>query len=388
MEQQSASPDTAGQWVCKACVNDYALADSIAAAAEAAEVCSFCGNSVAAPLEVLVEAFEKGISNEYGNLDDEAVPYDSAEGGYQFVEPKDTWDIVEEFGDRFIGPGLAEAVRDGIPFVFWAEKDWARRRRDEVLRDSWTRFSDAVTFETRYVFWLRRSAEDEDAELSGEVPAGRILDHVGALIDTAGLVRTLPAGTRFWRARAHDERGEWTSRDLGTIPAKLARQANRMSPAGIPLFYGAEEERTAIAEVSQLDAGFARVTVGQFEVSAPCRVVDFTRLPEVPSEFDPLWGGRWREFRFLHEFVARISQPVGKGMEQIEYVPTQIVTEYLLKIFRAGEVDGILFRSAVNGLADVVLDVPNERCFDQLPGEQPQKLSLRLVEGSMRTTDR
>ncbi|WP_143264044.1 HEPN-associated N-terminal domain-containing protein [Amycolatopsis kentuckyensis] len=382
MEQR----DDAGQWVCAACVDDYALANAITAAADAARVCSFCGKAVAAPLDVLVDAFVEGISNEYGDLDDEAVPYDSAEGGYQFVDPKDTWDIVEEFDELFIGPGLAEAVRQNIPFSYWTEKDWARPRRDEALRDSWARFSDAVRYETRYVFWLRRSTEDEEAELHGEVPAGRILDHVGALIDTVGLVRTLPAGTRFWRGRPHDERGEWTSRDLGTIPATLARQSNRMSPAGIPLFYGAENERTAIAEVARLDSGFARVTVGQFEISAPCRVVDFTRLPEVPSVFDPERGGRWREFSFLHEFVAQISRPVDKEMEQIEYVPTQIVTEYLLKIFRDGEADGILFRSAVNREVDVVLDVPNERCFDQVPDE-PRKLSLRLVEGSMRTTD-
>ncbi|MEV6827866.1 HEPN-associated N-terminal domain-containing protein [Amycolatopsis sp. NPDC051102] len=387
MEQQSPSPDGAGQWVCRACVDDRALADIISAAAETAEVCGFCGKPGAAPLDVLVDAFVNGVSNEYGDIDGEAVPYDSAEGGYQFVEPKDTWDIVEEFADVLVGRGLVEAVQGAIPFSFWTEKDWARRRRDEVLRDSWARFSHAVTYETRYVFWLRRSADDEDAESSGEVPAGRILDHVGALIDTAGSVRTLPAGTRFWRARPHDERGDWGGRDLGTIPSTLARQSNRMSPAGIPLFYGAEEQQTAIAEVSRLDSGFARVTVGQFEISAPCRVIDFTGFPDVPSVFDPDWGGRWREFRFLHEFVARISQPVEKSMEHIEYVPTQIVTEYLLKIFRGGEVDGILFRSAVNGEVDVVLDVPNERCFDQVPEEAPRKLSLRLVKSSMRTTD-
>ncbi len=387
MQQQSPSREESWLCVCAACVDDYALANAIAAEAVKAEVCSFCGKAVAAPLDVLVDAFMAGISSEYGDVDAAAVPYDSAEGGYQLVDLKDTAEIVDEFEDRFLGPGLTDAVRETVPPGSWVRWDWARRPVDEELRESWERFSRAVRYETRYVFWLRRSGDDEEAELRGEVPAGRILDHVGELIDTVGLVRTLPVGTRFWRGRPHDERAEWNSRDIGTVPAELARQSNRMSPAGIPLFYGAVEERTAIAEVSRLDSGFAQVTVGRFETSAACRVVDFTRLPEIPSEFDPDRGRRWREFRFLHEFVGRISQPVEKAMEQIEYVPTQIVTEYLLKIFRAGEVDGILFRSAVNGEVDVVLDVPNERCFDQVPDERPPKLSLRLVEGSMRTTD-
>jgi RES domain. len=55
-----------------------------------------------------------------------------------------------------------------------------------------------------------------------------------------------------------------------------------MSPAGIPLFYGASSPRTAVQEVTRhaTDAT-PLITYAAFETTRPCTVVDFTRL--IPS---------------------------------------------------------------------------------------------------------
>lgn len=385
MEQQEQGWDFSEMWVCTRCVDDDALEKIIAESAQEGQECNFCENRPAAPLDVLLEAFMNGISHEYGDVDNEGVPYETAEGGYHTANITDTWDIVDEFGYVLVGDGLIDAVQRHLHHRLWTERNWAHRRRDEVLTDSWEQFSYAVKYETRYVFWLRKSPDDEDAEFYGEIPAGRILDHVGRLIEMAELVRRIPAGTRFWRARTHDGSTEWKSADVGTVPKLQAVRGNRMSPAGIPLFYGAADKDTAIAEVSQLQSAHENVTVCQFEIMSDCDVIDFTNIRPVPSLFDAEWGPVWRQFRFLHHFIERISSPVSRELEQIEYVPTQIVTEYFLKIFGEASIDGIAFNSAVNGGIDVVLDVPNERCFDATPVEPVEKLSLRLIEDSMQT---
>src|SRR2546422_504163 len=60
-----------------------------------------------------------------------------------------------------------------------------------------------------------------------------------------------------------------------------------MSPAGIPMFYGAEDEATAIAETySPIPGKPAAVTVAKFRTARDAYVVDLTALPAFPSLFD------------------------------------------------------------------------------------------------------
>jgi hypothetical protein len=73
-----------------------------------------------------------------------------------------------------------------------------------------------------------------------------------------------------------------------------------MSPAGIPMFYGASERDTAIAEVMDKDDDVA--SVGRFVTSDDAWIVDLDRLPEVPSTFDEDRQQRRNPLRFLHGF--------------------------------------------------------------------------------------
>ncbi|WP_146060416.1 RES domain-containing protein [Amycolatopsis sp. CA-128772] len=51
---------------------------------------------------------------------------------------------------------------------------------------------------------------------------------------------------------------------------------------------------------------------------------------------------------FLHRFAADLGKPIAlDGREHIEYVATQVVTEYL-RFVSSNAVDGILYRSAQN----------------------------------------
>src|SRR5262249_2521100 len=132
--------------------------------------------------------------------------------------------------------------------------------------------------------------------------------------------------------------------DIGPPPPERAA-ANRMSPAGISIFYGATDRVTAIAEAGA-HAAHRYVVTGEFTPRRPIQLIDLTSLPEPPSIFDAAGHGEFFVLRFLHKFIHDITLPVElDGREHIDYVPTQVFTEYFRYAFPGG-VDGLMFPSA------------------------------------------
>ncbi|MGW0665319.1 HEPN-associated N-terminal domain-containing protein [Streptodolium elevatio] len=381
-----------GEFVCAGCVSDSALKKMISDAARADEQCSFCGEIPAAELDCLTEAFVGGLQTEYANADDEGISYNSREGGYHVAPTWETWELVEDHSEVFANAGVLDAVRAALSDQTWAEISWQRERYNEQLTASWQNFCEQIRHRTRYVFWLRRDSADEEEERWGDIPAGRILDQIGQHILDFGLVQELPAGSKLWRAREvrDDEMtaaASWVAADLGTAPRHVARMSNRMSPAGIPMFYGAFDEETAVLEVAR--GSQQRLAVGTFELSRNCTVVDFTRLPAIPSMFDPERGHQRRTLQFLHKFVAQMAKPVRDGYDQIDYVPTQVVAEFLLKVFNPGNpAEGLICTSSLTQRRCAVLDLDSSRCVDQVTGWNAEPWThLGLVSGSVRTVE-
>jgi len=154
-----------------------------------------------------------------------------------------------------------------------------------------------------------------------------------------------------------------------------------MSAAGIAMFYGASDVETTVAETAKL--GDKVASVGRFVTDEASWVVDLDKIPETPSIFDEPNRHKRRPLRFLHRFREDIGKPVERdGREHIEYVPTQIVTEYLRLIYRLPQTDnpplnGLVFTSSKTGGQNIALFVPNEDCLDQ--DEHPETVGLHLV---------
>jgi hypothetical protein len=70
--------------------------------------------------------------------------------------------------------------------------------------------------------------------------------------------------------------------------------------------------------------------------------------------------------RFLHEFEQDLVKPVARdGMEHVDYVPTQIVTEFFRHRFRLSDgasLDGIMYRSSRTGQPACVLFFDSHHC--------------------------
>ena len=369
--------------VCDGCVEDDALRTIVRENVDADLWCNFCGSGPAAHLDTLVGAFVNGIRNEYENALD-GVSWDGREGGFQWHPQWDSWELVNDFHWVFSSQELHDAVRTAMHDITWVEKDFITRRRDKVLIEAWDRFCETIKHKTRFVLWLL--SPDDDDMAPGEIAPAKILEHVTPLFERLNLVRKLPAGYKVWRAQTHGKSPiHRTAAKLGTVPKERALKANRMSPAGIPMFYGAVDEATAITEVAH-GSPDTHMTWCQFELTTGLRVVDFMQLPPEPSIFDPELGSMRRQIRFLNMFVQELSDHVKPNHEQIDYVPTQIVTEYLLHVHGGdGRVRGLVYPSSLADGACVALDIPNTHCIDPTTSPARDFPQLQLVAETVRS---
>lgn len=371
--------------VCDACLDEDGLELFIREHAEEA-TCSYCGrhadHPIAAPADAVAELIMESVATEWCDPVHE-LGWDSREGGYQGATI-DSWELLDEVGSPIEGVEFQETLIGALHSQMWCKRDYAALHLDEAFRSDWDEFVERVKYGSRFFFLLDRT-KSQHLDPGRARSAFELLDGIGALAERGGLLVRLPAGSAFWRVRPHADRSPYTSAsDLGTAPADKALQSNRMSPAGIPAFYGAEGLDTALAEArASKDADRPAWSAGRFATTSDCVVLDLVNLPEPPSLFDRDRRHLRRPLLFLAEFAAEVSKPLlGDDREHIDYVPTQVVSEFLRVAFEpetVEQVQGIRYHSAQHrdGVC-VVLFVPYGRCSkDPLDSGV---LSLRLID--------
>jgi hypothetical protein len=374
--------------VCEECIDDRALQKVIQREAVALK-CNYCernsdGGPIAAPISELMPLIREGIAMEWAHPGDEAVPWDSEEGRY-IVPVYDSQDLLESVIDTASEElllDLAHLLGDDE----WCQKHAARLTRDEEWYLDWENFSDQVKHHTRYVFY-RVEPEESDVYEPTRSPH-EVLDTIGELVLEQDLVRTVAVGTTISRARPHGaDEAFSTVNELGPPPTDVAIYSNRMSPSGIPMFYGSTSEDTALAEVGGAD--FA--TVAEFLTLQPLLVLDLTCIPPVPSLFDEHINHLRPALKFLWNFTEDLSKRIEKdGREHIEYVPTQVATEYFRRVFRDledQELRGIVYPSSRHeGGVSWVLFFENDDCTQDDSDEAEGKW-LSMVVASVRRRD-
>ncbi len=340
--------------VCAACFGDTDLQAMIRAAGEYG-ACDFCGTRRAKTVEFsyVADHIVDRAGAFYGNAV-EQLPYDSGEGGWQGGN-FDSYDLVQdEIGldlPRDSSGELFQAVVDALGEDQWCAYDWTRLELDRSLDSSWSSFANTVMHRRRFFFHGKGDdGHDPGDDRSPMQLFGELRDSLKRL----GRLKTKPAGYALFRAR---ERGpgerHHTPAALGPPPEEFALQSNRMNPPGIPMFYGAENARLAMAEVRS-----RRVSLGRFETTRPIRIIDLVDLPPILGFFSTASRPRRQYLSFLHAFARRISLPVPRNdRTNVNYLPTQVFTEFLRDAdFDGRRVDGIRYPSATGeGGSNVVL---------------------------------
>ena len=345
-----------GQYVCPDCFEDEDISAFVREHLEFDE-CSYCGKtsengtSVAAGVEDVIDFMESKLSQEYEDPV-EQVGWDSAEGGWLGVQVYGS--THELFMDGLGGfPCSNEELIEDITSHIGDTREWCDRDPYTLspwqgLSSGWNEFCRLVKHRTRFMFF---PAYEDEHEPEAVAP-GQILGKIGELIQSSSMVRTLTAGTRLYRARIHAQGATYTTVDQLAPPPGNVPFTNRMNPAGIPMFYGALDRDTAIAEVRS--AVPTAASIGEFELLHEIRAVDLTALPPMRGIFAEGTRQAKAAIAFLHQFVEDATLPIERdGREHIEYVPTQIVTEYFRHRFlyehapgQRSQVFGIVYPSA------------------------------------------
>jgi len=374
--------------VCRAHVLDTALASKMRTLATE-RACIVCNQEAseteppfAIPFENLLSEISAALHCHYVDAEAAGVPWDSEEGWYMGPPTYRTDEVVREICDGAftddVSGELIEKAADAFPYdIVWTDAGDA-----DELDGLWEHFAETVQSRSRFIV-----VADSDMAHRSRVPPGpaAFLDRLAAYVDgQLDLIDDLEPGAAFYRGRLMDSPWalERERTALQSPPPKRAT-ANRMSPAGIPMFYASPDPQTAIAEI----AGHGPqpyALLGTFRSTAPLRLLDLTRKPAFPSYFDE---GRHAELglaRFLRSFVRSITEPViPDGRQHIVYTPTQVITEYL-RWMPEPPIDGIALPSAQTGGKTYVLFFDGSAFTDAdrktlspsapFPGAVPQRL--------------
>jgi hypothetical protein len=347
----TSSEPAGGYAVCAECFGDGDIQAFVRSCIDTNE-CDFCGRRsrrrpIAAPLDEVFDFIFSAIDREYERAVD-ALGWNGAEGGFQGSH-WDSAELLEAIGlelpndDGRLFDILVECLGDEV----WCERDPYSLREDERLVASWEAFCSSIKHERRY-FFLRKKKKRFDSEY---LAPSDLLRFISETVNQHELARTLPPGSLIYRARQlRPGQVLRTPYDFGPPPMELATSPNRMSPAGIVMFYGSEERETAIAEID--DDRTLGIAVGTFRTMREATILDLTVLPKrlgfFEQQSDTSEVNRYA-LEFLHRFVRSLAAKVEPGgREHIDYVPTQVVTEWFRSAFRHRKklIDGIRYMSA------------------------------------------
>jgi ribosomal protein S20 len=205
------------------------------------------------------------------------------------------------------------------------------------------------------------AVEAANAKKEGAIPALQeacepvykaIEDHVFSHPEVNPFLKSIPAGTTFYRARAisadqivvkADSPITLEGFDDGNSREPMVGLAGegRVNPLGSSYLYVANNAETACAEIKTSLRTF--ISVARFTIAEPMKVVDFASDQQFPEGESTSCGFSLGEFFTL--LMAGFFEPVE---ERVGYRPNQIVGDYI----RKHRVDGIMYRSflSVGGL--------------------------------------
>ncbi len=363
MPQDELDEDDPGaRRLCAACVGEPYLKNLIRKSGEVA-ACDFCERRKGPTfsLEEMADRIEAAFEDHYIRTSPEPDEMESMamrHGGRDWdrrgepvseaiqlaamIEPEPGDAIAEILAERHdtMAPGDPDEEQE-----FDGESHYERRRttEDDHFHQDWDRFEQSLKSEARF---FSRAAEAVLSNIFSSIAEARTKAGQPVII-AAGPGSAL---TSVFRARVFQSQDrlraalERPDLEIAPPPSVFAK-AGRMNARGVPVFYGATDERIAMAEVRP-PVG-ADVIVARFELARPMRLLDVAALGTVfvdGSIFDPVLAAQQKRALFLQTLSARITRPVMPDAEDFEYLVTQAMADYLAD-HPDLDLDGILFPS-------------------------------------------
>ncbi len=339
--------------ICLDCIGNADLRARLApeAVEAACEECGETGPSVA--LARIAEEIDEAFQANY-----EPTIYDQNPGAAEIfadiagIDADLAWRIEQHLNETL---GAKAEIEDGYN-IYEADGGFIRARTPMFWQEQrWQRFCSTLRNKSRYInseaiAWLD--------EVFAELDSHRTWDARSVIkeIEPGG------ADSQFYRGRvamSEDVLRQILSQpviQIGPLPPGSG-QAGRLNAAGISVFYGAVDPATCVSEIRP-PVG-AHVVLARFDVLRPLRLLDceaLDRLAVQANPFDPEFVVKRDRAHFLRSFSDQIARPVLPGDEELGYMPTQVVAEYLAERL-AQPIDGLLYKSTQRGstLGNVML---------------------------------
>ncbi len=191
--------------------------------------------------------------------------------------------------------------------------------------------------------------------------------HIKNLLDLTTLekllkifIKKIDRGTIFYRGRISDADG-YPKSEMLNPPGHLA-SSGRANPIGISYLYLANELRTTLFETRAAQHDY--VTVGDFRLLENFQVIDLKHV----SNQDPF---DIAENELLEEYVAylpfviklgnELSKPVRRNDSELDYLPTQYLTEFI----KSMGVEAVVYGSSLDkkGYNLAVFDAKKIECL-------------------------
>ena len=309
--------------VCEKCVeSDPGLQKFIVAKWQFSNDCSYCnikskGKTI--ELKLLTNHILDCLKESYQIKESKPEKYETLSSFLEKYFPSQTKNLLQD---------TESLIRKEIGEVYLIEK---------MLIDTWDKFSNYTKTETRFFF----------------SPKAEILEEAMKIITNNNLIQKIKPidKKRIYRARAFTEgnRIVYDLRRMGPPkPEDTINISNRMSPPGVPVFYASFDKETVLSEISQKGReGCAYIS--EFYFLKEITIIDLTLSigESLPSFFDIDKTKREKrsDLIFIQGLSAKLSEPIDKdGREHTDYVPTQILAEYIKK----KGIHGIIYESSRN----------------------------------------
>lgn len=357
--------------ICPDCINEDGISAFIVKnSTTVLSSCSYCQNTniKTCKMDLVISYIHGCLVKEWSDPAEE-LPYESAEGGYQ-GNVIDTHDLLYHVGINTAEDSIIEDIAGAIHQSYWTKSDYFSLQPDQTLSHGWKSFCLIVLSKSRYFFLNTHNASYNPRQYDEMNPV-MILDSVASIIQNLKMIKVIPVTTEIKRVRiVNDYQEATTATDLGSPPLDFCNMANRMSPAGIPMFYGAFDLDTSIKETFEPEPNLTKKAVaGNFYPCRDLNVIDLSQKFKIPTIFDQKQNYRF-EKRFLYDFIKDFTKPIERAdRAHIDYVPTQIVTEYFRHILSkntAIKIDGVIYPSSKNQNHNaIVIFAENDQCVEK-----------------------
>lgn len=320
--------------------------------------CLYCEkNQETISMEELCELLKNIIENHYFLTPDEPVGYEytlvkDKEIDYEWVRSGELLNFVlqelvgvDEDIANDIQEFISETYGDHMEYIeedpYGDEAHYLEKEPDgQEFQNLWSFFKTIVITRGRF---LNKNAEDILKELFSNLDSLKT-------VDGESVIKKITDNSRdryIYRGRVSQSQESLKEILKDPVlnlspPLPKVAKSGRMNAEGISVFYGAKDIDTCISEVRP-PVG-STVVIGKFEIIRDVNILDFDVLREIHvrgSHFDPKYAEKLEQAFFLEHLVNELTKPVMPNDESLDYIPIQIVAEYL-----ANQIDGIIFHSS------------------------------------------